>query len=119
MTQMGVAQKTGIPKWNPGKWTHGPKPAVCPSCLILSHSQIATGDPGGPNWRMGIGIGLLSRKALSLTVASRENLEFQATRIKVRLPRLQGPCVLGGDQDPIFNFYDSQRCLLRAKRDFQ
>ena len=23
----------------PGKWKHGPKPAVCPSCLILSHTQ--------------------------------------------------------------------------------
>ena len=34
-----VAQKTGIPKWNPGKWKHGPTPAVCPSCLILSHTH--------------------------------------------------------------------------------
>ena len=33
---MAVAQNTGIPKWDPG----GPKPAVCPSCLILSHSHI-------------------------------------------------------------------------------
>ena len=24
----------------PGKWKHGPKPAVCPSCLILSHTHI-------------------------------------------------------------------------------
>ena len=24
----------------PGKWKHGPKPAVCPSCLILSHTQL-------------------------------------------------------------------------------
>ena len=39
--EMAVAQKTGtVPKWNPGKWKHGPKPAVCPSCLILSPSQI-------------------------------------------------------------------------------
>ena len=29
--QMAVAQKIGIPKWHPGKWNHGPKPAVCPS----------------------------------------------------------------------------------------
>ena len=38
---MAVAPKTGIPKWNPGKWKHGPTPAVCPSCLILSHPHIA------------------------------------------------------------------------------
>ena len=25
--------KTPVPKWNLGKWKHGPKPAVCPSCL--------------------------------------------------------------------------------------
>ena len=24
----------------PGKWKHGPKPAVCPSCLILSHTHL-------------------------------------------------------------------------------
>ena len=38
---MAVAQKTGIPKWNPiGKWKHGPRPAVCPSDrLILSHAR--------------------------------------------------------------------------------
>ena len=35
-----MAQKTGIRKWNPGKWKHGPKPAVCPSCLILSHTHM-------------------------------------------------------------------------------
>ena len=35
---MAVAHKTGT-KINPGKWKHGPKPAVCPSCFILSHSQ--------------------------------------------------------------------------------
>ena len=29
-----------VPKWNPGKWKHGPKPAVCPSCLILSHTHL-------------------------------------------------------------------------------
>ena len=26
-SNMDVAQKTGIPKWNPGKWKHGPKSA--------------------------------------------------------------------------------------------
>ena len=31
--------KKPVPKWNPGKWKHGPKPAVCPSCLLLSHTQ--------------------------------------------------------------------------------
>ena len=36
----GCGSKTAIPKWNSGKWKHGPKPAVCPSCLILSHSHI-------------------------------------------------------------------------------
>ena len=30
-----------VPKWNPGKWKHGPKPAVCPSSLILSHSHLS------------------------------------------------------------------------------
>ena len=25
-----------FPKWNPGSWKQGPKPAVCPSCLILA-----------------------------------------------------------------------------------
>ena len=35
---LAVAQKTGIPNC-PGKWKHGPKPAVCPSCLILSHTH--------------------------------------------------------------------------------
>ena len=37
---MGVAQKAGVPKSNPGKWKHGPKPAVCPSWLILSHAHM-------------------------------------------------------------------------------
>ena len=33
-------KKAGQPKMGcPGKWKHGPKPAVCPSCLIWSHSQ--------------------------------------------------------------------------------
>ena len=36
---MGVAQKTGTKK-EPGKWKHGPKPAVCPSYLALSHTHI-------------------------------------------------------------------------------
>ena len=43
-----MAQKTGIPKWNPGKWKHGPKPAVCPCLLILSHTSMGGyGDGGG------------------------------------------------------------------------
>ena len=28
---------------SPGKWNHGPKPAVCPSCLILSHTHFFVG----------------------------------------------------------------------------
>ena len=32
--------KKKVPTWNPGKWKHGPKPAACPSWLILSHTQI-------------------------------------------------------------------------------
>ena len=40
---MAVAQKKQeVPKWNPGKWNHGPQPAVCPSCLILSHHMSPT-----------------------------------------------------------------------------
>ena len=31
---MWPSLKKPVPKWNP--WKHGPKPAVCPSCLILS-----------------------------------------------------------------------------------
>ena len=31
--------KKPTPKWNPGKWRHGPKPAACPSCLILTHTH--------------------------------------------------------------------------------
>ena len=27
----------------PGEWKHGPKPAVCPSYLILSHTQVVPG----------------------------------------------------------------------------
>ena len=38
--QLAVAQKTVIPRWNPGKWKHGPTPAVGPSCFILSHPQL-------------------------------------------------------------------------------
>ena len=34
----GCGSKNRYPKWNP--WKHGPKPAVCPCCLILSHTQI-------------------------------------------------------------------------------
>ena len=37
---LAVAQKTGAKMGCPGKWTHGPKPAVCPSSFILSHIQI-------------------------------------------------------------------------------
>ena len=32
--------KKTVPKWNPGKWKHGPKPAVCPSCVFFSHTHI-------------------------------------------------------------------------------
>ena len=32
--------KKPVPKWNPGKWKYGPKPAVCPSGLILSHTHL-------------------------------------------------------------------------------
>ena len=32
-------------QWNPGKWTHGPKPAVCPSCL-LSSTHLTHETPG-------------------------------------------------------------------------
>ena len=32
--------KNPVPKRNPGKWKHGPKPAVCPSCIILSHRRV-------------------------------------------------------------------------------
>ena len=39
---MAVAQKTGTKMGCPGKWKHGPKPAVCPSDrLILSHSHMS------------------------------------------------------------------------------
>ena len=38
---LAVAQKTGIPKWNSGKWKHGPNPAVGPSCLILSQTHFS------------------------------------------------------------------------------
>ena len=38
---MGMAPKTGIPKWLAlGSGKNGPKPAVCPSSLILSHCHI-------------------------------------------------------------------------------
>ena len=39
---LAVPQHTGIPQWKPGQWKHGPKPAVCPSCLILSHTHFLT-----------------------------------------------------------------------------
>ena len=35
-----VAQKL-YPEWNPGKWKHGPNPAVCPGTLILNHIHIS------------------------------------------------------------------------------
>ena len=39
---VAVAQKTRNSKMGcPGKWKHGPKPAVCPSCLILSHTHMS------------------------------------------------------------------------------
>ena len=40
-SHMAVAQKTGTKMGWPGKWKHGPKPAVCPSWLILSHTHIS------------------------------------------------------------------------------
>ena len=36
----GYGSKNEVPKWNLGKWKHGPNPTVCPSCLILSHSHL-------------------------------------------------------------------------------
>ena len=42
---LSVAQKRTVPKWNPGKWKHGPKPAVCPSCLILTATAICASPP--------------------------------------------------------------------------
>ena len=36
---MAVAQ-INVPKWHLGKWNQRLKPAVCPSCLILSHSHL-------------------------------------------------------------------------------
>ena len=37
----------------PGKWKHGPKPAVCPSCLTLSHTHNGKKDThrSMPRWR--------------------------------------------------------------------
>ena len=41
---LAVAQKKRNSKMGcPGKWKHGPKPAVCPSCLILSQTHFTTG----------------------------------------------------------------------------
>ena len=42
ISDMAVAQKTGTKMGCPGKWKHGPKPAVCPSYLILSHTHMGT-----------------------------------------------------------------------------
>ena len=36
---MAVAQETDPKMGCPGKWKHGPKPAVC-LCLILNHTQM-------------------------------------------------------------------------------
>ena len=48
--EMGVANsenrktKMGCPI---AKWNHGPKPAVCPCCLILSHTQLGVAQKWG------------------------------------------------------------------------
>ena len=43
---LAVAQKNATHNGaNPGKWKHGPKPAVCPSGLVLSHAHLEHGDP--------------------------------------------------------------------------
>ena len=34
----------------PGKWKHGPKPAVCLSCLILSHTHFVKRTPMMPSF---------------------------------------------------------------------
>ena len=49
LPQLAVAQKH-VPKWL-GKWNQRLKPAVCPSCLILSHTQLASS--GKLLWRIG------------------------------------------------------------------
>ena len=36
---MGMAQESGIPKWNSGKWKHRP-PAVCPSPEDMKRSTV-------------------------------------------------------------------------------
>ena len=41
-------QKTGT-KLEPDKWKHGPKPAVCPSCLISSHTHISNPHVQSPS----------------------------------------------------------------------
>ena len=38
LTPHGCGSKNRCSKWNTGKWKHGPGPAVCPSCFILSHN---------------------------------------------------------------------------------
>ena len=55
-----AAQKTGVPKMGcPGKWKHGPKPAVCPSDrLILSHAHLSFRWFGLVDWRFGGGFPL-------------------------------------------------------------
>ena len=44
--------KNRYPKWNPGKWTHGLKPAV-PWCFFLTHTHMA----GGQNQWYHFGVG--------------------------------------------------------------
>ena len=36
----GWGSKNRNSKKQTGKWKHGPRPAVCPSCLILSHTHL-------------------------------------------------------------------------------
>ena len=44
VSQTAVGQ-TNVPKWHLGKWNQRLKPAVCPSCLILSHTQTCLWKP--------------------------------------------------------------------------
>ena len=41
----GDSSQNRNPKMGPGKWKHGPKPAVCPGSLSLSHIYILVGLP--------------------------------------------------------------------------
>ena len=40
---IGCGSKSGYQMACPGKWKHGPNPAVCPSCLTLSHTHFTLG----------------------------------------------------------------------------